>query len=192
MPERQAMTTDISICNTSLIMVGADDITSFSDNTVEAKLANSVYKDTKKTLLQYYPWRFSLRQVDLGGALSSPPDFSWNYQYQLPSDCLRIIQLENAQEYELYGRQIYTNVKPARVIYQRNVSEADMPSYFIRALNFHLARLFAMSLQEDGGKMNVFDRAADKETARARQLDAQQQPTQRIPDIAFTALNSRG
>ena len=30
--------TDVSICNTALLMIGADDINSFSDNTTEAKL----------------------------------------------------------------------------------------------------------------------------------------------------------
>lgn len=185
-------TTDIGICNAGLIMVGADEINSFSDNTFEAKLANSVYTETKETLLQYYPWRFSLKQKDLGGALSAPPEFKWDYQYQLPSDCLRIIQLQYEENYEIYGRQIYTNASPCKIIYQRNVSEPDLPSYFVRSLQFHLARIFAMSLQEDPNKWTIFDRAADKETARARQLDAQQQPNQRIPDIAFSALNVRG
>lgn len=185
-------TTDVSICNAGLLMVGADEITSFSDNTFEAKLAASVYPETKETMLQYYPWRFSLKQTDLGGALVAPPEFKWDYQYQLPSDCLRIIQIENEQPYELYDRQVYTNATPCRIIYQRNISEPDLPSYFVRALQFHLARIFAMSLQEDATKWQVFDRAADKETARARQLDAQQQPNQRIPDIAFTSLTVRG
>lgn len=173
-------------------MVGANEINSFSDNTFEAKLANSVYTETKETLLQYYPWRFSLKQTDLGGALVAPPEFKWNYQYQLPSDCLRIIQLEREQDYELYSRQIYTNATPCKIIYQRNVSETEMPSYFIRSLQFHLARIFAMSLQEDPNKWTIFDRAADKETARARQLDAQQQPNQKISDVAYSALNVRG
>lgn len=173
-------------------MVGADEINSFSDNTFEAKLASSVYTETKETLLQYYPWRFSLKQTDLGGALAASPEFKWDYQYQLPSDCLRLVQLQGESDYELYNRQIYTNVKPCKIVYQRNLNESEFPSYFIRALNFHLAKIFAMSLQEDINKMQIFDRAADKETARARQLDAQQQPNQKIPDIAFTALNVRG
>lgn len=185
-------TTDIKICNAGFIMCGADEINSFSDNTFEAKLASSVYTETKETLLQYYPWRFSLRQKDLGGALVAPPEFKWDYKYQLPSDCLRIIQLEREEDYELYDRQVYTSAKPCKIVYQRNIAEADMPSYFVRALQFHLARIFAMSLQEDPNKFTIFDRAADKETARARQLDAQQQPNRKISDVAFTALNVRG
>jgi hypothetical protein len=55
-----------------------------------------------------------------------------------------------------------------------------------------LAKLFSISLQEDPAKMQIFDQAADKETARARSIDAQQQPNITIPDKNFTLVNIRG
>ena len=184
-------TTDVSICNGALIMVGANDINSFSDNTIEAKLCNSIYGDTKRTLLQYHPWRFSLKQFDLGGALVAAPEFDWDLQYQLPPDLLRIIRMKNDVDYEIFGEQLYTNEDTAEIIYQYEPNESDLPSYFIRALQFHLARVFSMSLQEDSNKMQIFDRAADKETARARQLDAQSQPNMKIPEKNFSLINVR-
>lgn len=185
-------TTDISICNSGFIMIGADEINSFSDATAEAKLANSVYTTTKETLLQYHPWRFSLAQKDLGGALVGTPPFGWKYKYQLPADLLRVISVDGNPDYEVYDDNIYTNENTCKIVYQRKVSEADMPSYFVRCLNFHLARIFTMSLQEDSGKMQLFDQAADKETARARSIDSQQQPNRKIPDNNYTLLNIRG
>lgn len=172
-------------------MVGANDINSFADNTIEAKLCNSVYDDTKKTLLQYHPWRFSLKQYDLGGALVAEPEFDWDYKYQLPSDLLRIIRMEKDADYEIFGNTLYTNETTAKIIYQFEPDEVDLPSYFIRALQFHLARLFAMSLQEDVNKMSIFDKASDKETARARQLDAQSQPNMKIPEKNYSLINVR-
>jgi hypothetical protein len=186
-------TTDISVVNGALIMVGADDINTLNDNTMEAKLAKSVYTDTKQMLLQYYPWRFSLKQIDLGGALVAPPLFAkWKYKYKLPADTLRIISLENEEDYEVFEDEVYTNVNPCRIIYQFKISETDMPSYFIRSLQFHLARIFSISLQEDKSKMDIFDKMADKETARARQIDAQQQPNPSIPERNYSLLNIRG
>lgn len=186
-------TTDISIVNGGLVMVGADDITSFTDNTLEARLAKSIYTDTKQTLLQYYPWRFSLKQLDLGGALVGEPLFTkWRYRYKLPSNTLRIIALENEEDYEVFEDEVYTNASPCRIIYQFKVTEPEMPSYFIRALQFHLARIFSISLQEDANKMKLFEQAADKETARARQIDSQQQPNPSIPERNFSLLNIRG
>jgi len=184
--------TDVAICNAALIMVGADDINSFSDDTVESKLCRSVYTTTKQALLQRHPWRFSLKQADLGGALVSEPLFKWNYKYQLPPDLLRVIALEQEEEYEVFDRNIYTNASPCKIIYQVNVSESTMPAYFIKCLHHELAKLFSMALQEDEGKMQLFERAADKEVARARSIDSQQQPNMKIPERNFTLLNIRG
>lgn len=184
--------TDVKICNAALIMVGADEINSFVDNTNEAKICSAVYLDTKQTLLQYHPWRFSLRQLDLGGELVADPLFKWERQYQLPADLLRVISLENDADYEIYQDKIYTNVNPCRLVYQYKVPEGKMPSYFVRCLQFQLARIFSISLQEDSGKMTMFDNAADKETARARSIDAQQQPNVSIPERNYSFVNVRG
>lgn len=184
--------TGVSICNEALLLIGADDINSFDDNTNEARLCKSVYQTTKETLYQYHPWRFSLMQKDLGGALNQDPLFKWRYKFQLPVDMLRIVALENDENYEIYETTLYTDVNPCRLIYQRDVGEGKMPAYFKRCLVFHLARLFGMSLQEDAAKMQVFDQAADKETARARSIDTQQQPNIGIPDRNFTLVNIRG
>ncbi len=185
-------TTNISICNSALILVGADEINSFSDATAEAKLANSVYTDTKQTLLQYHPWRFSLKQKDLGGALVTTPTFDWKYQHQLPSDLLRVIHLYGNDDYQIFGDKIYTNNSTCKMVYQADVLESEMPSYFIKAFQFQLARLFSMSLQEDINKMQAFDQAADKEMMRAKNIDSQQQPNQKIPDTNYSMLNIRG
>jgi hypothetical protein len=185
-------TTDISIINTALLMVGANDINSLSDASAEAKLANSVYQDVKQSLLQYNPWRFSLKQKDLGGALTTDPLFDWRYSYQTPSDLLRVISIEGDAEYEVYEDKIFTDVSPCRIIYQSNVQEKDFPSYFIRCLNFHLASTFAVSLLDDAAKMQMFEQRADKETARARNIDAQQQPNSRISDVNYSLINVRG
>lgn len=185
-------TTDISIINTALLMIGANDINSLSDATAEAKLANSVYQDIKNSLLQYNPWRFSLKQKDLGGALVSDPLFKWEKQYQLPSDLLRVINLEGDAPYEIYEDKICTDVSPCRIVYQANIQEKDFPSYFVRCLNFHLASTFAVSLLDDAAKMQMFEQRADKETARARNIDAQQQPNSRISDVNYSLINVRG
>lgn len=185
-------TTDISIVNTALIMVGADDINSFSDATAEAKLASSVYTDIKNSLLQYHPWRFSVRQIDLGGAVVTSPLAKWGKSYQLPPNFLRILSVLNNAEYEIFEDKIFTNIEPCIIEYQFNVSESKMPSYFIRCLNFHLSSAFSVSLLDDAGKMKMFEDRADKETARARNIDSQQQPNSRIPETNYTLLNIRG
>lgn len=185
-------TTSISVCNTALVIVGAEEINTFDDATTEAKLANSVYTDTKNSLLQAHPWRFSLKQVDLGGRLTDIPEFDWSYQFQLPPDALRVIAMKDSADYEIYQDKLYTDQTEADIIYQADTSESDMPSYFIRCLQYQLAKLFAISLQEDTSKMQLFEKLADKEITRARNIDAQQQPNTKIPAVNFSLINVRG
>jgi hypothetical protein len=185
--------TDIGICNAAFVMVGSDGtLNSFSDNTVEANLASNVYQDTRDMLLQYHPWRFSLKQADLGGKLTAEPLFKWRNQFQLPADLLRVISLKDNVDYEIIGNKLYTDVEQCQILYQYKVPEQAMPSYFVRALHFHLARLFSISLQEDVAKMTLFDQAADKETARARSIDTQQQPNDSIVSRNYTLISVRG
>lgn len=183
--------TDVEICNASLLMVGADEINSFSDATTEAKLCNAIYLDTKHSYLQSYPWRFSLRQSDLQGALSTDPVFEWERQYQLPIDLLRLIRMENSANYEVFGKRLYTDETTAKIIYQADVSEANLPAYFIRAFQYKLCVIFAASLAEDLQKVSVFEDLANKENIRARNIDSQSQPPRDFPDAAFSMLNVR-
>lgn len=185
-------TTSVSICNAALLMVGADDINSFSDSTTEAKLCNALYEDTRNTVLQYHPWVFSLKQIDLGGATTTAPLFDYKYSYQIPSDALRIVAAEDSTEYAIYGDKIHSNTSPKQIIYQALVAEDDMPSYFVRTLQLYLARYFCISLQEDVNKSSMFMQAADKELIRARNIDSQQQTPLNIPDKNYTFINVRG
>jgi hypothetical protein len=174
-------------------MAGAGDINSFDDAIDEARIARSVYATTKQTLLQQHPWSFSLIQLDLGGELVDDPLFKWRYKYQLPANLLRVIALENSEDYEIYGRQLYTDVSsPARIVCQLDITEDKMPSYFISSLELHLAKKFAVSLSDNMSKAQMFESMADKETARARNIDSQQKPLQAIPDRNFTLLTVRG
>lgn len=183
-------TTSTSLCNTALLLVGADVINSFSDNTASAQLANQVYSNTKESYLQSYPWMFSLKQAQLGQLLEEPL-FKWKYQYQLPNDFLRMLYMKDDAPYEIVGDKIYTDQKECIVLYQYNVIESEMPAYFVRAFEFQLARIFAISLQEDINKTTLFDQMATKENVKARSIDSQQKPNTFIPLVNYTTINVR-
>lgn len=184
--------TEVSICNSALLLNGGNEVTSLSEDSTEAKLCSSIYTDEKQSLLQSYPWRFSISMADLGGPVVTAPLFKWKYQYQLPSDFLRLLQMEEEAEYEIYGDKIYTDNSTCKIIYQANVTEQKMPAYFIVVLKMRMATLLSMSLHEDSTKFQLFEAAAQKEMMRARAVDSQQQISKQIPQKNFTFLNVRG
>ena len=186
-------TTAVSICNAALFMAGSEDINSFSDNTEEARLAGSIYEDTKQFVLQYHPWRFSFFQKDLGGALiETPVTDEYDNIYQLPPDFLRLSHVDGNEDYKLFQDKIYTDANPCLITYQANISEGDMPAFFVRPLQFELASIFVLALQEDARKADLFEKRAKSELMRAKNIDAQQQPNEGIPDTNYTLLNIRG
>ena len=57
--------TKLTICNDALIMLGANTITSFSDGSDGAKVADRLYNDIKALVLTLYTWSFANKKVQL-------------------------------------------------------------------------------------------------------------------------------
>ena len=79
--------TKLSICSDALIMLGASPLSSFSDGTDEAQVADRLYDDVRDTLLMQYPYSWTLKKVQLAQLLDTPIN-EWKYKYQLPGDRL--------------------------------------------------------------------------------------------------------
>ncbi len=53
--------TKLSICSDALIMLGAAPLSSFSDGTDEAQIADRLYDDIQDTILMQYPYSWSVQ-----------------------------------------------------------------------------------------------------------------------------------
>lgn len=181
--------TSITLCTAALLLVGADEINSFSDSTREAKLCGAIYEDLKDDMLQSHPWRFSIGQVELN-QLAAAPLFGFSYGYQLPADYLNLVgkELSNMQ-HKLYENKIYVNSSTLRVNYQFVPDESKFPAYFKRLIEFELATILSVGLLEDEGKAALYENLANKQMKRARRLDSQSDGKQVLSEskFAFTA-----
>ena len=59
------------ICNQALVLVGANTITSFTENTTESKVANQLYESTLEKSFTRSRWRFAAKQAQLSRSNSS-------------------------------------------------------------------------------------------------------------------------
>lgn len=84
------MTTKTDIANQSLLMIGADSITSFEENTITARRMRTVYDSSRKALLRLHPFQCATKRIKLN-PISTQPEFGYAYQFQLPDDLIRII-----------------------------------------------------------------------------------------------------
>lgn len=183
--------TDISICAAALQLIGADEITSFYDETREARLCASLYDTLKQDTLQSHPWGFSVRQEQLNQLVKTPL-YGFSYAYSLPTDFLRLIGKDNpSYKHQLFENRLYTNLETVYAKIQYDVSERYFPSYFVLLLQFKLAGMLASAVLEDENKTDKFLVIAREQMIKARNIDSQNNSNLHINSNAFNLTNVR-
>lgn len=153
----------IEICNHALLKIGADTIASLDINQNDteavvqsAKLCNVLFRQALDETLRTYKWNSALKRYKLN-RLSEAPAFKFKYQYQLPSDCIRVINVyDKADAYDdrtqwvVEGRTIlcdYESVYICCVSRPADVSQLD--AFLTRAIIQNLAIKLAVPMQLD-------------------------------------------
>lgn len=182
----------IDICARALILIGADPITSFDEDTTEALVASNMYEDVARASLVNSRWRFATNQAVLN-LLSAAPTGRYDRAYQLPTDLLMLhaVTVQDLPiEYQIYGDKIFADGDAADVLvadYTFRALEQNWPSYFTIAVEYALAVVFATSIARDptlGGLMRDQGRES---MAKARSLDSQQQTARKLTTSRFIA-----
>ena len=140
--------TDVSICSQALLLLGSTSISSFSDGTAPASIAQVIYPKVKAQTLGMYPWSFSLTKTQLARSASTPLSY-WQYGYALPSDMVNGVPRKvfvsnntnapNLTDYEIQGAELLSQEQTIFIDYQRDVNEQSMPAYFVQLLIYKVA-----------------------------------------------------
>jgi hypothetical protein len=177
--------TAIDICNRGLIFIGAEPITSFDDGTTEARVAANIYEDVVQTSLTNALWRFATNQEALN-RLTDAPTARFDLAYQQPNDTLIIHAItvnDNPIEYQIYGDMIYADTTTTDTVvadYTFRQTEEFFPSYFVMAVAYGLAQVFATSIARDGSLTQTMATLADAAMRKARSVDSQQQTSRKL------------
>lgn len=94
------MATDIEICNKALRSIGEDRITALSDATEPARLCTDLYPFARDAVLREHPWRCAVTRAQLS-QMAATPAFGFDYQYQIPTDCLRVLGVYDSSGAEI-------------------------------------------------------------------------------------------
>jgi len=133
------MITSTSICNDALLEIGAERIVSLSDTSKRAIICNEQYEKVRDYVLTCHPWVFSIKRVQLA-QLADVLAFGYAYQYQLPSDCLRVLKTDEGEEYKVESDRVLTDASTCFIQYISRVTDASKytPNFAI-ALSYMLA-----------------------------------------------------
>ena len=180
----------IDICARALILIGADPITSFDDGTTEALVSVNMYEDVARASLVNTRWRFATNQAQLN-LLTATPTGRYDRAYQLPSDLLMLHAITVTDlpiEYQVYGSKVFADTDAtARLIadYTFRANEITWTSYFVLAVEYALAVVFATSIARDSTLASLMKTQATESMAKARSLDSQQQTARKLVTSRF-------
>ena len=152
---------NVAIANLALTKLGDLRILNLTDNTKPAREVNAVFDMARDYLQRRFSWRYCIKRANLA-ADTSTPLWDWSYQYPIPSDCLRILQVgqwypspdlsdlisTGGQEYVLEGKYILSNqAGPLKLRYLSRVTDpVQFDTAFDMAFSAYLAYLVAEPL----------------------------------------------
>lgn len=185
------MMNDIEICSTALTMLGADEITTFTDETREAKICNRLYELTVRNCLSDRNWSFAQNSVQLN-KLSAIPLFGYSAAFQLPTDYLRLVGKDNPSlPHSIKEKYLYCDASEVKVNYVFRLSEEKFPPHFTMYVVHSLCKILAISLMEDENKAAYYAKEVLESRKRAGIIDSQSNGNTIIPIHNFALIAVR-
>lgn len=164
----------IDICNQALLRIGAAEIASLTEQAQEAMYCSRFYGLVRQASLRQFPWNFAAVVEELAQLAEDPGD--WEYAYQLPAGCLRVLGLVEAVPFEVRGRRVVTDSETCTLRYTSDIEDVNQwDPLFADAVAYRLAAELAMPITGKPALAQAMGQQADQAFARARQADCQEQ-----------------
>lgn len=194
------MASKTDIANRALTKLGDDRITDLLDDTERARTLNSMYDNVRDAELRAHVWNFAVRRASLP-RLATVPAFGYGYEYQIPSESLRLIQVGewwnwwgledyvsgSTAEFQVEGRKILTDYNaPLQIRYIARVDDPGLyDSMFIESFACRLALESCERITQSNTKMQSIQQQYDASIKAAYRIDAIENPPQQLPDESW-------
>ena len=158
---------DTRIANMALTFLGATPITSLADNSIEGKVVNIHFEQSRDATLEAREWTFAVKRADLA-ELEEGPNWGFGSAFQIPADTLRILEvrddmesrvnyqeLMNSLNWRREGDQIVTDADIIRIRYLARIEDpTKYTAAFVQAFAARLAMDIAVALTQSRAIFN--------------------------------------
>jgi len=191
------MASEVEIVNAAMTLLGEGRITSLDDDIKQAREAKAIFTIERDALLAGYTWSFAKARAQLA-ALVGAPAFEYALQYNLPTDCLRLIFVgdyyvgmdltdyrgSSTKEFAIEGKKILTGMSsPLNVQYIYRVTDtAQFTAPFVKAFACQLAASLAEPLTQSATKRQAAESALNHAISLAVRANAIELPPEKLPD----------
>ena len=177
----------VDVCNRALDKLGHGAITSLEDGNKAANLCSRNWELVRDQVLREHPWNFAVKRTNLAPS-STAPSWGFSYQFPLPSDCLRIIEVRDLRsgEYQIEDKAILADDS---VLYIRYISRIEDPNtfdaLFVDLAATRLAFELCEALTQSNTKKDALWQEYQDAILRTKRVDAMENPPSTIDEDAW-------
>ena len=168
------MTSQVDIANRALDKLGAESIVSLTEDSENARIINRAYEIVLESMLRSHTWNCAKVRVVLS-PLSDAPAFDYDYQFQLPADCLRPIFPSDVTDWSVEkGNILLTNDGDTlNLLYISTLDDPnDMDACFIEAFASKLALECCEKVTQSASKRKLAQDMYEDSMKTARKANA--------------------
>lgn len=194
------MASQVEIANRALTKLGAARIISLDDDVKQARSVKSMFDIVRDAEMRAHIWSFTVKRKSLA-ALSSTPDWGFDYEYQVPPDYLRILQVNDiypgpslddyrnaaTAEYSIENKKILANfAAPLKIRYIARIEDTSLwDATFIEAFASRLAMEMCEDLTQSSTKKTDAQNDYKRALTDAIRSGAVEQPPVDLPDDSW-------
>jgi hypothetical protein len=185
-------TSDVQVCSNALLLLGADPINSFDDDSDRGLLVSNLWPNARDAVLRAHPWNCAIEYVQLAPLVQAPA-FDFAYQFLLPGDCLRVLSVGEEGEtprFRIVRRKILADDAALNLRYI--MKNTDVPSYdslLVEALTAYMAMTCAYPITKSKSVFDAMSALYEFKLRQARTIDGQEEPPEEFGDTPL--LNAR-
>ncbi len=164
----------IQILNNALLTLGGDEVLDETESSVGARAGRQFYPIVRDDLLRKHNWKFAIKRKELG-ALGVDPLWKWAKAFELPPDCLRIIEVlgQDTETWDVEGTAVVTNTTTCSIKYVSRIEDETMfDASFVETFSLALALKLAIPLTANFQIVQMIGKAFREQLENARTMNA--------------------
>lgn len=169
------MAPQLTLINVALTRIGANQITSLEDDTEEQRAAVALWDVVRRATIRDGTWSWATREVGLAPLVSND-SLRFQYSFQLPSDCLRVMEVYDTYNYKLVGRHIHSDGSTCKLRYIADVTDTtEWDPSFDDVMAQRLAAELAFALTKSQATADSMWVLYDRKLRTARHQDSMEE-----------------
>ena len=192
------MASKVDLANEALLVLGANTITSFTDNDSNAVLVNRFYDSERDAVLRGHRCNCAITTANLASLIGTPI-IAWEYKFTLPTDpyCLRVLDVRTVTgdiklDYEVQGRELLTEESAVDITYIKRLTDASQfDALLYQALVFRMAWKLSFPITRSHVVMNHMGTMYEAIIREARTIDSQEGTPEVIVSDTLTDVRLR-